>query len=240
VQAVIDLTERQLRRVLEQALRSHSPIELEPRTRKDCVLQGEFIERTEDGFRIRLADDSPTLELYELIGAYIDARLVMSGQLYMFSTCVIEADLQSEDSDLVLAEPYAMHVANRRRYERRTLAEFAQVQIWLSDSQTPFYGELCNVSGEGLACRMIRGALDEALLIGDTVRVGFELPGPGESFTLPGALCTKALSKDGNQLIVGIEFDAQPADPVTRLALDRLRAVLCRLTTGLAQKDGES
>lgn len=240
MQAVIDLNERQLRRVLEQALRSQSLVELEPRTRSDCVLCGTFRDRTDDALRIRLDEQAEHLELYELLGAYVDARLIMSGQLYLFSTCLVDVVEQDGQRDLIIVEPYAMHVANRRRYERRTLAEFAQVRLWAENAQSPYFGELCNVSGEGLACRMVRGASDDALLIGDLVRVSFDLPGPGESFTLPGILCTKAPSKDGHQMIVGIEFETEPADPVTRLAMDRLRAVLCRLTTGVAEKEGDS
>lgn len=240
MQAVIDLNERQLRRVLEQALRTESPVELEPRTRKDCVLRGTFNERKEESLRVRLDDDADQLELYELIGAYVDARLIMSGQLYLFATCLLDVFEDGGRRNLMIGEPNAMHVANRRRYERRTLAEFAQVRLWPEDAQSPYFGELCNVSGEGLACRMIRGALDDVLLIGDTVRVSFDLPGPGESFTLPGTLCTKAPTKDGHQMIVGVEFETEPADPVTRLAVDRLRAVLCRLTTGVAEKEGDS
>jgi hypothetical protein len=237
VQAVIDLNDRQLRRVLDQALRTRPAIELEPRTCHETTLVGELRPAEDGGLLVTTAP--PAAHGCELVaGLYVDARFVLSGQLYLFSSCITDIRTDADVWRLRLEPPDAMHVANRRRFERRTLAEFSQVRIWSASAPTPYIGELCNVSGEGLACRLVRGELDEVLLVGDAVRLTFDLPGANEHFEFPATICTKSVSSDGHQLIVGLEFMRDAATADQRTTINRLQAVLCELTINLSESDG--
>jgi hypothetical protein len=239
MQAVIDLNARQASRVLEQATRTNVAIEIEPRSQSSQLLKGRLVGRESGMLLVDLDGDNNNLPLHVLVGAYCDVRMILSGQLYMYSTCILDALSQGPDQRFMLAIPETIHVANRRRFERRSLAEFAQVRLWPADAPTPYIGELCNVSADGLACRMIRGDLDELLFVGDQVDVGFDLPGDHESFRLPTIICDKSPTKDGQQLLVGLEFRKDAEDAVGRLALDRLHAALCDLTINSSGRDGE-
>jgi hypothetical protein len=240
VQALIDLNPRQSNRVLEQALRGRARLELEVRARQsDEPVAGFLAGRDGQVLRIDLEAGTRSLPLHELIGAFCDVRIILSGQLYLFSTCITDVLDPGGPQRLLLAAPDTIHVANRRRFERRTLAGFSQVRLWPADSKTPYIGELCNISGDGLACRMIRGELDELLLVGDAVRVAFTLAGSGEDFDLPASVCNKTVTSDGQQLLLGLEYCLDNDDHATRMAVDRLRAALCDLTTNLTETDGE-
>lgn len=240
MQAVIDLNSRQANRVIEQAVRAQAELEIEPRTRQDEVLRGTLVGRDEELLRVDLATQTSTLPLYALLGAYCDVRTVLSGQLYMFGSCVVDAIQDAATQRLILRRPDGIQLANRRRFERRALSEFSQVRLWPSASTTPYVGELCNLSGDGLAARFIRGELDELLLVGDDVRVSFEAPGAGEVFELPATVCNKTVTSDAQQLIIGLEYQMVPTDPVTRMAVDRLQALLCDQTSSShSEQDGE-
>ena len=230
MQAVIDLNARQTRRVLEQAIRAGTALDIEPRTRSDCVLTGMIAGQEDEVLRVDLTSGAAAMPLHVLVGAYCDVRMVVARQLYMFSTCLIDAIGHGSDQRLLLAVPEGVQVANRRKFERRTLSEFAQVRLWPKNTPTPYIGELCNLSCDGIACRMVRGDLDELLLVGDVIEVGFDLPGDHESFRLPAIVCDKAPTKDHQQLLVGLEFAKNGNDALARLALDRLHAALCDLT----------
>ncbi len=242
MQAVIDLNPRQASRVVEQAVRSRAALEIEARTLpRDGAMRGVLVGREDELLRVDLDPSTQPLPLHALLGACCDIRTVLSGQLYLFSTCVIDAFEHNTPQRLLLAMPETIHVANRRRFERRTLKEFSQVRLWPSESKTPYIGELCNISGDGLACRMVRGELDELLLVGDGVRVCFDLPSFGESFDLPAVVCNKSTSHDELQLIVGLEYQRGPAtEPAATAAIERLWGILCEMTTNLSGMDGES
>ena len=240
MQALIDLNTRQSNRVLEQALRSHARLELEIRARHgDEPVAGFLAGRDGRVLRIDLEAGTRALPLHELIGAFCDVRIVLSGQLYLFSTCIADVLDPGGPQRLLLATPDTIHVANRRRFARRTLAGFSQVRLWPAQSKTPYIGELCNISGDGLACRMIRGELDELLLVGDAVRVAFTVAGTGEDFDLPASVCNKTVTTDGQQILLGLEYYLGEDEQATRIAVERLRAALCDLTTNLNETDGE-
>ena len=239
--AVIDLSPRQASRVLEQALRMRATLEIEPRTQaSEEPLLGRVAAQDGTLLRVDMLEGTAALPLHVLIGAFCDVRLMLGEQMYLFSTCIIDVLEPNAPQRLMLAVPETVHVANRRRWERRQLSEFAQVRLWPNGSMTPYIGELCNVSGDGLACRMMRGDLEELLLVGDHVRVAFTLADSGEQFDLPAIVCTKTAATDGTQLVVGMEFRHQPSDLQAGGAIERLRTVLCDLTSGLAEKDGEA
>lgn len=234
MQAVIDLTPRQASRVLEQALRTQGRFEIEPRTRSDDrVLAGSLVGQDGNLLRVDLDPADGPLPPYQLIGAFCDVRTVLMGQLYLFSTCIVDVVDRSAPVRLILALPETMYVANRRRFERQTLAGFSQVRLWPTEAKVPYIGELCNISGDGLACRMIRGELDELLFVGDEARVQFEIRQTGESFDLPVTVCNKTVTQDTQQLIIGLEFVPGSGDATTQFALEQLRAALCELATNL-------
>ena len=237
----MDLTPRQARRVLEQALRTQAELEIEPRTRpEDEPLSGRIVGQDGNLLRVDFKQGAPRLPVSALVGAFCDVRLVLSGQLYLFSTCVVDVLDTQSPVRLLVAVPDTLQVANRRRFERRTISEFTQVRLWPQGSKTPYICELCNISGDGLACRMVRGELEELLLVGDEVRVRFGMMHSGEIFELLSVVCNKSVTPDRTQLIVGVEFRMSPTDPQTMDGVRRLRTALCELATNAPEMDGES
>ncbi len=239
-EVMFELTGRQANRMMGHALRSHALLRLELRTLEAGeVLHGAMAGEEGDLLHVDLPTSTPHTPLHLMLGAYCDAQVTLHGTLYMFTTSIQDV-LSTPDTRLVMAKPTSVFAANRRRHERRQLERFAQVRLWPASSATPYIGELLNVSTEGVACRMIRGELDELLLVGDEARVHFELPGCDEDFEAPVLICNKSGTADGTQMTVGLEFNLLRAGPETHAIIDRLRTALCHLTFQDLETDGES
>jgi hypothetical protein len=235
----LDLTPRQTSRVLEQALRNRAELEIEPRnTVDDQPLCGRLVGRERDLLRVDLPDRDPATPLSALVGAFCDVRSALSGDLYMFSTCVMDVSDASVPQSLLLAVPQTIQVANRRRFERRVPRGWAQAQLTGGPIDVPQAGAILSISPTGLACRVVHPQLDDLLLIGDEIRVSFRLPVHAESFELPATVCNKSLARDKSYLDIGLELDPEPADPTARQALERLRMVLSDTATDTT-RDGE-
>jgi hypothetical protein len=225
VLAAIDLTCRQTARVLEQALRTRAQVELEPRSRQ-ITLCGSLTGRESGVLRIDLHDHGRDWPLTGLVGAFCDVKMVLSGDLHQFCTCIVDAVDNALPQYLLLAAPEVIQVANRRRFERQPLREPTAVQLWVAGATSPMAGTLINIAVNGLACRLPRREAEEMLLIDDEVRLRFQLPGQEAACDVPARVCVKTASGRSEYLQVGLEFCTPPPGDPAQPTLDRLRAVL--------------
>ena len=240
MQLAIDLTPRQAARVLEQALRAQAELEVEPRNLPDGgPMPAKLLGREGELIAVQISDTQRGLPVSVLIGAFCEVQMVLSRELYMFSTCILDAAEDAEPPRVLMISPEAIQVANRRQFERTNVTVASQVRVWTAAEETPAVGLLANVSADGLACNLPTMALDAMLALGDSVRVSFELAGFDESFELPAILCNKALTHDRQQLCLGLQFDVRPDDPVALHTLLRVRGVLFQLMANHTDMDGD-
>jgi hypothetical protein len=225
--AALDLTARQAGRVVAQAVRIKARVELEPRPDTcDELLVGHITGVDGNLLRVGLAPGQHRFPLAGLIGAFCDVRLVLSGQMYMFSTCIIEATENSAQLHLVTAMPESVQVANRRRGIRKQLGGTVQVQLWAEGVSEPFICEITDIAADGLGCSGTKRELDEVLLVGDEVHIRFELRDAGP-FALNAILCNKSCSSAAaDQVLVGMEFKVSEENEEARATLERLRNAL--------------
>jgi hypothetical protein len=223
----LDLTHRQARRVLEQAARSRAELQIELRNMPAEAALCATVEMVDDQVILaRISECPSSVDAALLVGVYCDIATTMSTQMYLFDTYVIDAKREPETLWIRLARPQSIQVANRRAFQRRTVAQSSRVELLFEDGPDSFYGDLCNISGKGLGCRLPR-ELDGILLIGDQVRLKFTLAGILEQFNLPAIICNKTPTGDRSGLIVGLEFDDRSVPEQGQVLLERLRSFLC-------------
>ncbi|MCH7872274.1 MAG: hypothetical protein IID33_11295 [Planctomycetes bacterium] len=235
-----DLTKRQADRVLLQALRTQTRLEIEPRGwQGEPPICGALKSIDANLLSIELDRDARPLPLSALVGAFCDVQTVLSDQVYTFGTCVLHVYDATTPRRLVLAVPESVQVCNRRQFVRRPAPQTSIVHIVLPHFSEPCTGELCSASGNGMACRVARDLEDE-FLIGEPAQTRFELPGLEEFFDLPTIICNKTPSSDGNGLVVGLQFDLDDDNPGQRQAIERLRAFLCSATAITSETEGDA
>lgn len=240
MQPAIDLTPRQAARVLQQALRARAELEVEPRNLPEGeLLQGKLVGREGDLLWVEMRGERPGVPLSVLIGACCEVQTVLSGELYLFSTYVLDVHEDSVPGRVLLVVPEAIQVANRRQSERTNITVASQVRIWTVAQEVPALGLLANVSADGLACKLPGMELDKVLALGDRVRISFEIAGFDELFELPALLCSKSLTPETQQLSLGLKFDVRSDDPVAQHTLMRVRTALFQLTANSTDMDGD-
>ncbi len=125
-----------------------------------------------------------------------------------------------------MVAPGQLLVAERRKFWRTPLAQATEVRILLESGpdSASVRAMLCNLSPRGLACSVTGSDID-ALLIGETVYLEFELPQSDDLYRLPGTVCNKTPAGSEDKYIVGLQF-APIDDPESRKAVDSIRKVL--------------
>ncbi|MGD8450637.1 MAG: PilZ domain-containing protein [Phycisphaerae bacterium] len=237
--ATIDLNPRQTKRVLEQALRNRAHLDIETRCREQ-LLSGTLISREGEALTVRLEEIGEDCPLPALVGAFCDIRTVLSGNLYTFSTCIMDARDDQTPPQLSLAAPDVVRVANRRKFDRFAPEPPAIIQLWLSAAVQPVLATMTTISSSGLGCRAPRADLEPHVLIDDEVRVCFQLPQLGGAYEVTCVVCTKTRAPQGEQLEVGFEFLEPQHDNSGTQAVERLRAALSRSYLDQAQTGGEA
>lgn len=236
----LELTTRQTNRVVEQALRAHASLEIEPRNLPaGDPLDGQLVGREGTLLAISIPNVCEDLPLNSLVGAFCEIRTILSDELYQFSTCVL--DLVDNDSTprILVATPEKLFVANRRQYERTNATVASQVRLWIPGQTGPTVGLLADVCADGLGCNLAGDGLDDVLALDDRLRATFEIAGFDETFELPVVLCNKNICPDTRQLTLGMRFAVESNDLVGQHALFRLRTALFELLSNTWQNDGE-
>jgi hypothetical protein len=219
--AAFDLTPRQTARVLEQAQRAQAELELDLRQpQRDVELRGTLAARDDKVLRVRVEGGAGRLPVGAL-GAFCDARMMISEQMFLFTSCVLDVVDASDAAQLLLGIPDTVQVANRRKFERHTVPTASHVRIDNADSSGHYVALLADVCREGLACTLSSAARDEVPLVGDAVHLTFELPGEDQSYELPATVCNKLATRDGTLMTLGLQFDTRSSDPAERRAYAR-------------------
>lgn len=231
----LELSERQAARVLAQAIRTHVKVEVEPRPEThNALLWGSFSGQENDLLQVDLHDSGPQVNLSGLVGAMCDVRMILSGQLCMFSTFVVDASNEAVPKRITLATPTSIQMANRRRFARKTPTEPVPVRISVPGYQPPFVAILTNIGPQGLGCRVVSRDLDEVLYIGDRVHLEFVLPWSNDAYSVAATTCNKNPCGEDGHMIVGFEFVHQPNET----QVERLRTALNDETARLTEQDG--
>ncbi len=232
----LDLTARQAARVLEQAVRSRVKLEIDPRPEATgALLWGTLEGREDDIFLVNLYHPGAQAALPHLVGAMCDVRMILSDQLCMFSSFVVDVRDNTVPQRLTLAVPDTIQVANRRRFTRKTPTEPVPVRLSLGPAQGNFVAILCNIGPTGLGCRTTNPELDEALLIGDEVQLEFVLPWAHDVFTVRASVCTKNGTGEEGHMTVGFDFNLAQSDA----SLESLRAALNDEAARLTEMDSD-
>lgn len=230
----IDLTPRHAARILEQAVRCRSRLDLEPTAWNDGqTIRGTLWRREGNLLTVDLdqRNGRPEGSMLHLIGAFCDIRTMLQGHAFVFSTCVLDVIEGTDPVKLIIAVPESMQLTNRRRFERTNATVASQVRLWIDEQSPATVGLLVNIGPEGLAAQFVGAGLADAVMVGDTVRVSFEVAGFEESYKLPSVVCTKSLSTDNTILSVGVQFNRDTGDLRVDQSLRQLQAILAELMT---------
>lgn len=235
-----DLTERQASRVLEQALRTGAELEIEPRNgNTEGSLAGQLKTREGRLLGVRIAPRTGNRPLTELMGVFCDVRIVLMGNQYVFTSCVVDTS-DSEATLLYFSAPDTIHVSNRRAFERTNVHVASQVRLCPAGQSVATVGLLTNISPTGLACTMPGLELEETLFVGDRLRIIFELAGAAGNFNLAAEVCDKRTRREKQQLELGLEFRIEAEDQVGQQTLGRLRKFLAQLFIDFTRTDGDA
>jgi len=209
VKYAIELNPRQSQRVLEQAIRVKAPVLIEPRTLESMEgLKGTLQGGSAENLQVYFCEPSIPVGAF-VPTSYCDARLFVGDNRYLFTTSVLELDTRGQPACLTLARPETIQVLQRRKFWRATLRESSEVSLhWSSSSgEAEAVGALCNISPDGMACRLSRQDAD-AMFIGDPVRVRFALPFYDRTFDLTAVICNKTPGASSDSMLVGLQFVA--------------------------------
>lgn len=237
----IDLTPRQANRLLEQAIRIQSPIEIAPRNLDEGTsVRGLLTGREGSMLHVEIVGRTDVLSGGCVIGAFCEVQSAIGGQVVLFSSCILDVIEQPKTTRVMLAMPDLVQVSNRRRFERTNATIASEVHLVQDGQYSQCSGLLANISPDGLGCMFAAGEINDLVLVGEPARVSFELAGCDDVFELPVTVCNKNLSKDQSQLTVGMEFDVQPESAADVQTLQRLRALLSRIFMESIRQEGHS
>ncbi|MFH1747402.1 MAG: PilZ domain-containing protein [Planctomycetota bacterium] len=237
--ATIDLTHRQAKRVIEQALRNNGKMDIELRSNAGSFT-GNLVKHQDDMLHVALQDEGGGNTLAPLIGSFCEIKIVLSGNLYLFSSCIVDATEDTTPRTLLLAVPDVAQVCNRRRFDRRTSEHSIVVQLWAPGAADPFIGTLNNIGLAGLSCRMPREGLEQLLLIEDEIPLRFQFPNCGPPFDLMAIVCVKTPTSNGEFLNIGLEFFIPDDNETAGIALARLQSTLTQNYLGSSQTDDQA
>ena len=232
----LDLTTRQAHRVLLQAIRTRAKLEIEPRPEAiSALLWGTLAGQEQEALLVDLHDADHDVAPTALVGAMCDVRTILSGQLCLFGSHILDVSTHAVPQRVTLAVPDTIQVANRRRFTRKAPIEPVPVRIALPATPAPFVAILSNIGPRGLACRAVQPDVDDLLFIGDLVQLEFLLPWSNEVYALPASACSKTRCREEGHLLIGFEFVAPEDDA----SLTHLRTALNNEAARLTEQEGK-
>ena len=208
------------------------------RTRRSCLVlvPEDAIVVDVQPFSPEASDAGPspaTADAYkDLVGTYCDITLNLGESRYLFCAdvvTVVDSPSARGPVRIYVARPETLQVAQRRRFWRFGLAQSSRVELkWtnVDESVGEGIGWLCNVSGDGLACRADTRIADQ-MGIGEQLRIEFALtPGDPQRFALDGILCNKTPAGTEGTMILGFQFLPEQTQPESVEAANDLRQQL--------------
>ena len=266
----IDLSPRQSVRTLEQAIRHHAEVLLEPRTWTNlepitCRIERATPQSAHDlppsktillscdlneiGDAWRSLSNAPhqqdgVLDTFNrLVGTYCDMAIRLGQQVYLCSADVVKVEPPAPHNATIrihLTRPDAIQVGQRRRFRRVRLADSTKVRLSWGPKAEEGIGWLCNISPEGLACR-VEAQVADHLWIGDKLHTELTLtPTDTQPFVFQAVICNKTPAGTEGKMIVGMQFFIDTNDAATLKAIETLRQKLWdRNTLSSPRRDEE-
>jgi hypothetical protein len=223
MQYAIDISERQSRRVLEQAVRMQSQLLIEPVGIPERTILG-FIASGDSDVLIAELTGPPHPWLRELVGRNAGVQLFQE-ERYLFNSKILGGPTWHEGEQITLQCPRVLQVMQRRRFWRARLAPSSLVSLRWTHGGRPLQtnGPLLNVSSEGLACKLDGGAA-QSISVGGRVQVEFRIPQSAGAFHFDAVVRNCSPTSD-ETWILGMEFRVE-GDEEQLAAQQRLRDLL--------------
>lgn len=239
--SALDLTQRQASRLLEQAIRTRARLNIEAQSHQvGSGFRGVLVAREGNVLTVELFPRVEGVPPISLIGSFCEVGSQMAGELFFFTSCVLDVIEAGGPTRLLLSMPELIQVANRRRFERTNTTVASHVRLVQQNRPQAATGLMANISATGLAFTLGVTECEDPVLLGDDVRVQFELAGFDETFELPAVICNKHVSADRQRLLVGLEFAVKDDDLVARHTLARVHAMLNEMMSESSSLEGEA
>jgi hypothetical protein len=228
-----ELNDRQSARVIEQAIRTGTPMRLEPQHANGGEpLSVQLTESDDQCLTFRFASSQAAGGCGLLPGQYCQVQFSLSGAMYLMSVHVV--DLDQQQACMRTSRPKKAQLLERRKFTRTRLASRTPVLIrWLNEDRLA-EASLFNVAGGGLAFKIGKEFADR-ILVGDVMEAVFELAGLPRRFPFKISICNKTVASDNVSVIVGAQFlegpqdgQAGPLDELRRFLAAREQAILTR------------
>ncbi|HOW72181.1 MAG TPA: PilZ domain-containing protein [Phycisphaerae bacterium] len=182
-----------------------------------------------------------------LVGTYCDLAIRLGDHLYLCSCDVlrIEKPAAADHHPMIhLTRPETIQVTQRRRFHRISLADSTKIRLhWIRSDDTADEGTgwICNISADGLACRVDAHVADR-LWIGEQIQVNFALsPTDTQRFMLEATICSKTPTGTEGKVMIGVQFLTGPSHQYSTQAVESLRRRLLSrhlLTSRPAKEEG--
>lgn len=219
-----ELPAKQSSRVLEQAIRTRSPVWVETvNDPQPQSLTGSLVEADAEVVVLAVSSLSPMTKPPALAGQYCQLMISVSDTRYLAMCDLVQSEDRPDGPAMVFSRPRHVQVLQRRQWVRRVLGRACPVTISWEDAAgrpvTPTQGQMCDLSLHGLAMR-VPEQLDRYLFIGDRVHVRFSLSACEEEYVTRASVSHKERDKGRSDLVVGVEFASEAQDQVfqSRLA----------------------
>ena len=220
----IELKSKQSRRILASACNARQAARLLPKMwAGSSSIDSRLIDCDEHGLIL----EAPALheeDFRSLLNIYCQIELEFDDGQYFFDTHILAARQRDDAVCLTLAWPETILVRQRRRSGRLDLAQSSDVQLSHRHGEhvETIRGTLYNLSEDGLAFKLTK-ADAEQIRLGQAWCACFEVPEQDHCYKLEGTICRTLPSSSQDDVIVGMQFDANQAD---QHEIDNLREFL--------------
>lgn len=220
----IELRSEQSRQILARACDARQAVRLLSKMHAgSSPIDSRLIDCDEHGLIL----ETPTIheeESKSLLNIYCQIELEFDDGQYFFDTHILAARQREGTVCLTLAWPETILVRQRRRTSRLDLAQSSDVQLSHRHGEhvETVRGTLYNLSEDGLAFKLTK-ADAEQIQLGQVWCACFEVPEQDHCYKLEGTICRTLPSSSQDDVIVGMQFDANAAD---QHEIDNLREFL--------------
>ncbi|NLX06772.1 MAG: PilZ domain-containing protein [Phycisphaerae bacterium] len=231
-----ELGEKQSSRVLEQAVRVHSPVWAEAIDHTHLQsASGKMLKAEETVVYLKVNSETPEMD-HAMPGQYYQLVISLDDQRYLTVSDLVEVQTSTEGPVMVFSRPRSIQVLQRRRYVRSVPSQSYPVYLRSEtedrNQDKPVLGQIRDISVSGMSIRL-PGDADSNLFIGDVVQLRFSLSVREPEFVTRAAICHKQMDTEKAELVTGVEFVPESQDPNFQ---SRLRGMLLQDGTGLKRQ----